>query len=65
MNRDTNLAAWMIGGGPRSIDPSEARAIIHRRALAAERRQRPARIDRIIAAFRPKPAPITSACCPA
>jgi hypothetical protein len=65
VNRDTNLAAWMIGGGPRSVDPSEARAVIHRRALADARRQGPARIGRIIAAFRPKPAPTTSACCPA
>jgi hypothetical protein len=23
VNRDTNLAAWMIGGGRRTIDPSE------------------------------------------
>jgi hypothetical protein len=65
MNRDTNLAAWMIGGGPRAVDPSEARAIVHRRALAEARGQKPARIDRIIAALRPKPAHVTPACCPA
>jgi hypothetical protein len=37
MNTDTSLAAWMIAGGPRTIDPSDARNVAHRRELAAIR----------------------------
>ena len=37
MNSDTSLAAWLIAGGPRTIDPSDARNIAHQRELAAGR----------------------------
>ena len=40
MNSDTSLAAWMIAGGPRTIDPSDARSVAHRRELAAVRGNR-------------------------
>ena len=38
MNSDTSLAAWMIAGGPRTIDPADARNLAQRRELAAVRR---------------------------
>ena len=69
MNRDTNLAAWMIAGGPRSADPSEARNLAHVRALAAAQPGTPRLVGRLaaatISAFRPARAPIDPACCPA
>ena len=69
MNRDTNLAAWMIAGGPRSADPSEARNLAHVRALAAAQPGTPRLVGRLaaatISAFRPAPAPNEPACCPA
>ena len=69
MNRDTNLAAWMIAGGHRTADPSEARNLIHGRALAAAQCGRPGLIARLSAAaistFRPASAPIEPRCCPA
>jgi hypothetical protein len=34
---ERNFAAWMIAGGHRAVDPAEARAQMHRRALAEAR----------------------------
>ena len=69
MDNDTNLAAWMIGGGLRNIDPSEARNRIHRRALAETRIETPNLIGRLVAAtigtVRPAASPVETACCPA
>jgi hypothetical protein len=69
VNRDTNLAAWMIAGGPRSADPSEARNLRHLRALAAAQGGSPRLVGRLAAAtisvFRRAPAPTEPACCPA
>lgn len=68
MNRDTNLAAWMIAGGHRTVDPSEIRNVIHHRALAAAQCGRPgliARLTATISTFRPASAPIEPRCCPA
>jgi len=58
MNSDTSLAAWMIAGGPRTIDPSDNRNLAHRRELAAARgdgdgTSLTARIGAAISAFRP------------
>ena len=70
MNSDTNLAAWMIAGGPRATDPAEAREESHRRALAAVRRTvaGPSLATRISAALSALRSPRTEpdpACCPA
>jgi hypothetical protein len=70
VDNDSNLAAWMIAGGLRSVDPSEARNLMHRRALAAARPTAPGIVSRLaaatVAAFRPAaPAPVEPACCPA
>jgi hypothetical protein len=69
MDTDRNFAAWMIAGGLRPVDPAEARDLGHRRALAATRRDTPSVVNRLaaaaIAAFRPAPAPVAPACCPA
>jgi hypothetical protein len=72
---DINIAAWMISGGRPAIDPSEARDQLHRRALAEARAASrhytatPGIISRLaaatVAAFRPAPAPVEPACCPA
>jgi hypothetical protein len=65
MNTDTSLAAWMIAGGPRTIDPSDARNLAHQRELAAVRSgEGPtlgARIGAAISAFRtPRVEPETA-----
>jgi hypothetical protein len=69
VNRDTNLAAWMIAGGPTSVDPSEARNLTHVRAIAAAQPGKPRLVARLaaatISAVRPAPAPNEPACCPA
>ena len=69
MDNDTTLAAWMIGGGLRDIDPSEARTRIHRLALAETRIEAPSLISRLVAAVigtvRPAASPVETACCPA
>jgi hypothetical protein len=70
MNTDTNLAAWMIAGGPRTTIPSDAREQTHRRALALTRPvsigpSTASRLTAALAAFRsPRPAS-EPACCPA
>jgi hypothetical protein len=69
VNRDTNLAAWMIAGGHRAIDPSDARNLIHERAHANANCGRPGLVARLATAtlspFRPASAPIEPRCCPA
>ena len=65
MNSDTSLAAWMIAGGPRTIDPSDARNLAHRRELAAVRSGEgptlASRIGAAISAFRtPRVEPETA-----
>ncbi|HEX5015786.1 MAG TPA: hypothetical protein VFV72_16700 [Candidatus Limnocylindrales bacterium] len=65
MNSDTSLAAWMIAGGPRTVDPSDARNVAHRRELAAVRSGNgptlATRIGAAIAAFRtPRTEPETA-----
>ena len=57
VNSDTSLAAWMIAGGPRTIDPSDARNRAHGRELAAVRGSREGtpftvRIGAALSAFR-------------
>jgi hypothetical protein len=70
MNTDTNLAAWMIAGGPRTTIPSYAREQAHRRSLALARPMSigpsiASRLTGALAAFRsPRPAS-DLACCPA
>jgi hypothetical protein len=66
---DTNIAAWMIGGGPLMEDPNAAR---DREQLHAfhegqreARRDRVGPIDRIRAFVMPKPAEKQLDCCPA
>jgi hypothetical protein len=69
VDHDSNLAAWMIAGGTRLVEPSHVREIDHRRALAAARPQTPGIVSRLaaatVAALRPAPAPVEPACCPA
>lgn len=69
MNSDTNLAAWMIAGGPRTADPADAREMSHRRALAAARRaiagpSISTRLGAALSAFR-SPRAAETACRPA
>jgi hypothetical protein len=70
MNSDTSLAAWMIAGGPRTIDPGDARNMAHVRELAASRtapdaRWMSVRLAAAVAAIRaPRTAP-EPVCCPA
>ena len=72
MDYERNFAAWMIAGGRLPVDPSVARDLAHRRALAktmpsADRR--PGLIGRLAAAafagVRPAPTPVAATCCPA
>jgi hypothetical protein len=69
VNRDTNLAAWMIGGGRRTIDPSETRDLAHSRALDAGHCPRRGLIARLAAGatsiLRPAFTPLEPCCCPA
>jgi hypothetical protein len=69
VDNDINLAAWMIAGGPRTVDPSEARDRVHRRALAVAQPETTGIVGRLaaatIAALRPAPTPVEPACCPA
>jgi hypothetical protein len=72
MNDEPNVVAWMIGGGPRAVDPAELRNAVHLRAIAAGRRavvspSLGARLSAAAAAFRPA-APVQApdvACCAA
>jgi hypothetical protein len=71
MNSDTSLAAWLIAGGPRTINPADARNVANVRELAAHRsaaegQSLAARLGATIAAFRAvwQPEP-ELACCPA
>jgi hypothetical protein len=70
MNSDTSLAAWMIAGGPRTIDPADGRNLAHRRELAAFHRATAGpglrtRISTVLATLRLTPAEPQAACCPA
>lgn len=70
---ETNVAAWMIAGGNRALDPAELRNQVHIRAIRASAPEGPALSSRIIAAVsaglaslrRPTPDRIEPACCPA
>jgi len=71
VDNDMNLAAWMIGRGQRTPDPSEVRDLRHRQALATVREHGRARgvagrvASAMLSAVRRHPAPATQACCPA
>jgi hypothetical protein len=69
VNRDTNLAAWMIAGGHRAVDPSEARNLVHHRAYANANCGRPGLVARLViattSAIRPASEPVEPRCCPA
>jgi hypothetical protein len=69
---DRNFVAWMIAGGRPPVDPSVARNLAHRRALAETTQDTdrgPGLIGRLAAAalagVRPAPVPIAATCCPA
>jgi hypothetical protein len=69
---ETNVAAWMIAGGNRALDPAELRNQIHVRAIRAAAPERATLTGRITAAvsarlatLRPAPTPSEPACCPA
>jgi len=66
---ESNLAAWMVGGGPRSADPHDARDreqlrafLESRRAARAERLGLITRLRQIVQPNASRPDP---ACCPA
>src|SRR5688572_25175788 len=68
MYTDTNIAAWMISGGPRSTDPAFDRNLAHLRALKASQATSPSLVSRLtaaVAAIRPASTPADPACCPA
>lgn len=68
MDRNTNVAAWMIGGGLRATDPASDRNLAHLRALKASQTTAPSLVSRLsaaIAAVRPANTPADHACCPA
>jgi hypothetical protein len=65
---DTNIAAWMIGGGPRIQLTSERRQreqlhayLESQRAIESE----PGLVQRIREAIRPTASAVDPACCPA
>ena len=66
---DTNIAAWMIGGGPRAETLAERREREQLQAYRANQRLvaagRPSLIDRIRTLVRPTTADADVACCPA
>ena len=69
MNTDTSLAAWMIAGGPRTIDPRDRRNAAHVRELAALRQEPDVRwvamrLRAALGARLPRTQP-DLACCPA
>jgi hypothetical protein len=64
---ETNIAAWMIGGG-RKDDPADLRDQMHIRAIRDARRERqtlPSRLAAFVAAARPSRAIADPACCAA
>lgn len=68
MDTNTNIAAWMIAGGPRSTDPARDRNLAHLRALKASQATSPGLMSRLtaaVAAIRPAATPAEPACCPA
>jgi hypothetical protein len=68
MDNNMNVAAWMIGGGPKATDPATDRNIAHLRALRASRPTSTGLVSRLAAAIpgiRPAAAPVDPACCPA
>lgn len=63
---DTNLAAWMIAGGPQIKDPHAARDREQLHAfLESQHVDRPSLIDRIRGISRPRQAEVDLVCCPA
>ena len=66
---DTNIAAWMIGGGPQIEDPHAARDREQLHAfLESQRDVEPARIgliERVRSLVQPKPAEPALDCCTA
>jgi hypothetical protein len=68
MELNTNIAAWMIGGGSRAADAATERNLDHVRALEASRPTSPRLVTRLAAAIafvRPTTARVDPACCPA
>ena len=65
---DTNIAAWMIGGGLKSTDAGRDRNLAHLRALRDSQSTSPGLVSRLtaaVAAIRPTATPVEPACCPA
>jgi hypothetical protein len=66
---DTNIAAWMIAGGPRIETHADAREREHlsafREGQRLERANRIGLIERIRAFARPQNDAVNLACCPA
>lgn len=69
MDRNMNLAAWMIAGGPRIEIAADQRERDQLRALLASRHvevpARPSLAERIRAFARPAASGANPACCPA
>jgi hypothetical protein len=66
---DTNLAAWMIAGGPRIETHASEREREQLHAFRESQRiaqvDRPSLVERIRSFARPAPAAPDAACCPA
>jgi hypothetical protein len=63
---DTNIAAWMIAGGPRLEDPHAQRDREQRHAFRESQRvDRPSLLDRIRGITRPRHDEIDLVCCTA
>jgi hypothetical protein len=64
---DTNIAAWMIAGGPRIELQATQRDREQRHALLESRATEPRAglLDRLLGRSRPKPAELDLVCCPA
>ena len=64
---ETNIAAWMIGGGFRD-DPAALRDQVHLRAIRDARPERESvtsRLSAFVAAIRPSRPAVDADCCPA
>jgi len=63
---DTNIAAWMIAGGPRVEDPHAQREREQLHAFRESRRvERPSLLNRIRGISRPRQTELDLVCCPA
>ena len=66
---DTNIAAWMIAGGPRVEDPYAQRDREQLHAFRESQRvahaERPSLIDRLRGITRPKDSEVDLVCCAA